>query len=454
MSEILAIDIGTTTFKVGVFDASLQLRAQTSRTYAFRLYDRVKADIDPELWWQALRETCAELGKHLAEVRVVSLAVTTPGLTAMDASGRAMSPAILFLDGRSHAQARNIRASLGDAYFLEQACNLPVSGGSSLSSILWLRDEQPELWQATSVFGHCNTYMVKRLTGEWAIDPSTASITGLYNTARHDLTWLEPVLECAHLPKSKLPPLMLSHDVVGQVLPRVASELGISPKAIVLCGGNDAVLAALSAGLRNPGDISTVHGTCDITSVCADRPLRSANFNVRCHVLPHRWMTFFILNTGGRALEWFHSVFCREMPADQFYGDYVPKVLSSLLDSPDVESLEEQLPSYVPYLQGSRYSLEQLSAGLSNLALETTREMILLSIIRGNLQYDAQNLREVATLMPLGRKVMTSGGLARIPGFLKAKRRWVGDFDYQFEDQSSLRGAAMLGQMHYEQGGA
>ena len=454
MADILAIDVGTTTFKAGVFDPELRLKAEASRTYQIRLYDRVKAEIDPEQWWGALRECCGQLGKYLSDVDVLSLAVTTPGLVAMNTSGDALFPAILFLDGRSHAQARDIRRRLGDAYFLEEACNLPVSGGSSLASILWLRDEMPTVWKAAAKFGHCNTYMVKRLTGRWAIDPSTTSITGLYGTARHDMTWLQPVLDCAELPEEKLPPLIPSHAPVDRILPQVAVELGLPHKPVVLCGGNDAVLAALSAGLREPGEISTVHGTCDITNVCVDRPVRSPNFNVRCHVLPNRWVTFFVLNTGGKALEWYRSVFCRDMTEDQFFTDYLPHVLGAFLDDPEVDALEAQLPVYVPYLQGSRYSLEQLTAGFSGLTLQTTREMILLSIVRGNLTYDGENLKEVAGVVRIRREVMTTGGLARVPGFMRAKRRWAGDFDYRFQDQSSLRGAAILGQMAMQGGNA
>ena len=69
------------------------------------------------------------------------------------------------------AQSAAIRELVGERRFLAETCNLPVSGGSSLSSILWFRDEEPEVWAAAAKFGHCNTYLVKRMTGRWAIDP-------------------------------------------------------------------------------------------------------------------------------------------------------------------------------------------------------------------------------------------------------------------------------------------
>jgi len=169
---------------------------------------------------------------------------------------------------------------------------------------------------------------------------------------------------------------------------------------------------------------------------------------VRCHVIPGRWVTFFVLNTGGLALEWFHSVFCRDMTIDQFYNDYIPTVLESFLQSDDPEGLEADLPEYVPFLQGCRYSLEQMTASFSGLTLETTREKILLGLIRGNAIYHHEHLKEVAGLVKISRTIMTTGGGAKIRGFLEAKRRWTGDFEFRYQDQSSLLGAAMLGQFY------
>jgi len=446
--DILAIDVGTTAFKMGVFSPDLEKRCETSRDYAINLYDHGKADVEPEKWWQALKDCCVEIKEHLSKVRVVSFSVTTPGLLPMGEDGRALGPAILMLDGRSHKQAREIRQLVGEEKFLKETCNLPVSGGSSLCSILWIRENQPEVWDRAVKFGHCNTYMVKRFTGQWAIDPSTTSITGLYNTVRHDLTWDRDVLALAKIPEEKLPPLKQSYHKVGNILPEIASELGLPEDCDVLCGGNDAVLAALSGGFTAPGDINFICGTCEITNVCVDRPVSSRNFNVRCHVIPNRWVTFFVLNTGGLALEWFHSVFCRDMALDQFFNDYVPTVLEDFLYNENSDSLEADLPEYVPFLQGCRYSLEQLTAGFSGLTLETTREKILLSLIKGNAVYHREHLKEVSGLIKLGRIVMTTGGGAKIRGFLEARKRWTGDFEFRYQDQSSLLGAAMLGQFY------
>ncbi len=445
-TDILAMDVGTTAFKIGVFSPELEKRCEATRRYDVNLYDRGKADIEPEKWWQALQECCAELKDYLSSVRVVTFSVTTPGLTPMAEDGTALGPAILFFDGRSRKQAMEIRKLVGDDIFLRDTCNLPVSGGSSLASILWIKEHQPDIWHAAAKFGHCNTYMVKRFTGNWTIDPSTTSITGLYNTTRHDLTWNQEILEAANISEHKLPQLMESYHKAGTILPEVAAELGLPEGCHVLCGGNDAVLAALSGGLTSPGDINDINGTCEITSVCVDKTLSSPNFNIRCHVLPQRWVTFFVLNTGGAALDWFHSVFCRDLTLAQFYEEFVPSVLEDFLHSEDINRVDNEIPEYVPFLQGSRYSLERLMAGFSGLTLETTREHFLLGLLKGNALYHKQHIEDVGQLVQLGDTIMTSGGVSRITHFLDAKKHWTGDFTLSYQDESSLLGAAMLGQ--------
>ena len=450
--DILAVDVGTSGLKLGVYAPDLELRTSVSREYAPDFRDGGKADVRPETWWDAIASACAEVDTGLAEVGVVSLSVTTPGLTPMAADGQALGPAILFLDGRSHEQAAAIRSSVGEERFLAEACNLPVSGGSSLASILWIRDHQPDVWAQAAMFGHTNTYVARRMTGAWAVDPSTTSITGLYATTSNDLTWNADVLEAAGLDPARLPALMHSYDPVGEVLPPVADELGLPRDAVVLCGGNDAALAAWSGGLSDPGDINIISGTCDIANVCTDTPVASREFNVRAHVLPGRWLTFFVLNTGGVAYDWFHQTMCREMDADEFYGEYLPSTLEGFLADPDIEAREAALPDYAPYLGGSRYSLEPLTAAYSGVGLQTSRDDLLLAMIRGNLRYLGQHLEQVSELVLVNRVVGISGGAARIRGMLAARVRWTGDYEYRFQDQSSMLGAAMLGRI-YQDGG-
>lgn len=440
--KILAIDVGTTSFKMGIFDETLTVEKIYQQNYEVNIFNGEKAEIDPEIWWKQIVEGCKSIGSELANVDVVAFSVTTPGLVAMDKNGNALTKAILFLDQRSHSQASSIRKKIGEERLLEKACNLPVSGGSSLSSILWIKENQPEVYGKTYKFGHTNTYLIHKLTKKWAIDPSTTSITGLYNTRENNLTWNTDFLKELSLSADKLPELYQSYQEVGKIDSEVAGLLGLPPTCSVLCGGNDAVLSAFSASINQPGEILFISGTCDIMMVCLDNPKGSAEYNIRSHILPGLWMTLFVLNTGGKSLEWFHSVFCSEMTADQFYNQYIPEVIEKKIDA--------EIPGYTPFLQGSRYSVELLKADFTGIDVNTTRDDFLMALLKGNNLYLSSHLSEVSHVVKLSRNIKLTGGAGNIGNMERVKKKWIGDYQYQYIEQSSLQGAAKLGELYFK----
>jgi xylulokinase len=440
--KILAIDVGTTNFKMGIFNESLVMEEVYQQNYEVDIFNGEKAEIDPEIWWQQLIKGCKSFGKKLEEVDFVSFSVTTPGLVAMDENGNALTKAILFLDQRSHTQALAIRTKIGEQKLLEKACNLPVSGGSSLSSILWIKENMPEVYKQTFKFGHTNTFLIHKLTGKWGIDPSTTSITGLYNTRENDLSWNFGFLKELGLFEDQLPELYHSFQSVGQINPEVSGLVGLPSNCKVLCGGNDAVLSAFSAGINKPGDILHISGTCDIMMVCLDKPVGSAGYNIRSHILPGLWMTLFVLNTGGKSLEWFQSVFCSELSDEQFYKEYIPRVIE--------DKVGKDVLSYEPYLQGSRYSVQALKASFSGIDVNATRDDFLISVLKGNNLYMASHLSEVSEVVRLSSKIKLTGGAQNIRNMDLVKQKWIGDYQFEYIDQSSLQGAAMLGKIYFD----
>jgi len=220
--------------------------------------------------------------------------------------------------------------------------------------------------------------------------------------------------------------------------------LGFAKPPQVLIGGNDAVLAAYSVGVQEPGEIINVNGTCEISLVCLPQCLPSPHYNIRAHVLPNRWLTLHVMNAGGKALEWFKGVFCSEMSDKQFYSDFIPRTLDAWLGrDPGV--------TYVPYLMGSRYSLDPLQAEFRGLTPTTTRGEILAGLVRGLCQYQGNHLREIEQHLPLQRTIHLTGG-ALSPALIHAKRKWLRDCDYVHEEDSSVKGAAMLARLYLKNG--
>ncbi|MCX5820474.1 MAG: FGGY family carbohydrate kinase [Deltaproteobacteria bacterium] len=142
--NILAVDIGTTGTKMGIFrndQGTPQLVHQFSQTYDINVYNGgLFGDIEPEKWQQTFMTGCRSFGDLNAEVEVIALSGTTPGLTAMDGDGRALSPAILMLDRRSQRQAQRIIDTIGldsgDFEASATGCCNHSSGGAELSICL------------------------------------------------------------------------------------------------------------------------------------------------------------------------------------------------------------------------------------------------------------------------------------------------------------------------------
>jgi len=443
---ILGVDIGTTSMKMGAFrvtDDTLSLLRQFSQEYKVNIYnDGLFGDIEQDKWKKVFRAGCKAMEDLIGDVDVVSLSGTTPGLTAMDKNGEALYPAILMLDQRSHKQAKLIIEAVGIEYLLKNTGNMPVAGGCSLASILWLKQNIPDVFAKTRTFGHSNTYVGHWLTGKVAIDPSSASLTALYNTVRNDLTWNKDIAETFGISLGQLPQIIPAHQSVGRVSGSLARELGLSKEPVVLIGGNDAVLAAYSVGIEEPGDIINVNGTCEITLVCLDKCLPSRNYNIRAHVLSDRWLTLHVMNAAGMALDWFKHLFCSELSTEEFYNKFLPQALEAWLG-------RSSGVTYVPYLMGSRYSLEPLKAQLLGLTQQTTRQEILAAIVRGLCQYQKAHLEEIAANVSLANTIHVTGGAVNSAS-IRAKVRWMRDCQYLIEEESSMKGAAMLGQKYLQ----
>jgi sugar (pentulose or hexulose) kinase len=441
MTGILGVDIGTTGMKMGVFceeEGALTLMGHCSRTYEIHTYNNgLFSDIKPEKWQEAFISGCRNLGEFLGDVDVIALSGTTPALTAMDQKGNALYPAILMLDQRSRKEARQIIDTIGLKTLLDVTGNMPVAGGCSLASILWLKNNHPNLFGKTHIFGHCNTFMAKWLSGTFAVDPSSASLTALYNTAENNLTWNADIAQCFDLSVDRLPPLKPPDASTGHVTASLASELGLEKSPAVIVGGNDAVLAAYSLGIQEPGEILNVNGTCEISLVCLPKCIGSQNYNVRAHVIPRRWLTLYVMNAGGTALEWFKDLFCSELSVAEFYSQFLPDAIDTWLD-------KESEVVYIPYLMGSRYSLEPLKAEFKGLTAETSREELLAALVRGLCHYQREHLMQISRQIQLKNKVHITGGAVN-QALIRAKKQWMRSGEYRHEKESSMKGAALLG---------
>lgn len=433
MNRVLAIDVGTQSLRACILDATLRVIERQQINYAPHVKAKDRVEIDAEVLWNALIQTCRRL-QQKRTVQSIALSTLCPSLVALDGRGNPLHPMILHLDRRSHRQAQWALRRVGEDRFLQIAGNLPVPGGISVTSVLWLKDHVPELYFRKDVcFGHAATFFLKRLTGHFIIDPSNASFTGLYDTVGYG-DWDDRLLKSLEIDRAKLPEVRMSTSKAGELNGESAQVLGLPKHIPVVVGANDTTCATVGAGVTAAGEIMNTSGTVEILVLCLDKPIVSKNHLLRTHALPDKWLAMRTVGAGGASLEWFRTNFCKEMTKKSFYTDYLRKVLASR-KPPEAR--------FYPYLTGDRHRIKRKSASFTRLTLHTGRDDMLLALAHGIISFQLESLSEWRKSVSLSKEIYHVGGGAS-DAYTGYKQRMLKEHHFIQLGETTLIGAAKL----------
>ncbi len=434
MDYILAVDVGTQSLKASVVGRDLYVLESARVSYAPRVESKNRVEIGAEVLWNAFVRACTQL-RQGAGVKAISFSTLCPSLLPIGSDGTPLGPIILHLDRRSYRQAVWALGRVGEERFLRIAGNLPIPGGISVTSLLWIKENEPDIYRRKGViFGHAVTFFMKRLSGRFVIDPSNASFTGLYDTVGYG-DWNDGLLESLGISREKLPEVVMSETVVGEISRPVAALTGLARGIPVIIGANDTTCAAVGAGVTEPGVLMNTSGTVEIMVLCLDRPLVHRDHLLRTHAYPDRWLAMRTVGAGGASVEWFRETFCREMSREHFYNEYLSRVLTEC---------KVQGVRFHPFLSGDRHRIRQKSGSFTGLTLKTTREDFLLALVRGVISFQVKGLKEWERITPLSRTIYHVGGGAS-DAYTRLKQKFLKDFQFIQAGETAVLGAAKLG---------
>ena len=433
MNTILAIDVGTQSLKACIIDRNLSIVERAQVFYTPRVKSKNRVEIDAEILWRAFIDACSRL-KRRQQVNAISFSTLCPSLLPMDARGDPLYPVILHLDRRSYRQAVWVLEQVGEQRLLQSAGNLPIPGGISITSLLWIKEHAPVVYGRRDVtWGHIVTFFMKRLTGRFVIDPSNASFTGLYNTVAYT-DWDPGLLRATEVAREKLPEVVMSASVAGELIEPAARAAGLAPHTPVVIGANDTTCATVGAGVTEAGMLMNTSGTVEIMVLCLDRPLVSKNHLLRTHAYPGRWLAMRTVGAGGASMEWFRKTFCQEMSKTAFYNDYLADVLSAP-GRPQAR--------FHPFLSGDRHRIQQKTGSFTRLTLNTTREDCLLALANGIVSFQIEGLLEWQKSVSLDRHIYHVGGGAS-EAYTRYKQKMLKDFEFVQLGETAVIGAARL----------
>ncbi|MCC6613439.1 MAG: FGGY-family carbohydrate kinase [Anaerolineae bacterium] len=383
MTCFLGLDLGTSSTKVGLWRDDGTLLAQASTGYPLHRPQPTWAEMNPNDWWQAIcsatQAVLAQSGVAPHEIAGVGVDAIGWTLVPVDARGQALCAAPIWLDRRADDQARTLR-QLPEADRLVDLVANPLDAAYLTPKLIWLREQQPDVYRAAHRFLDATGYIVHRLTGVFSCDFTQAYGYHCFDIRKE--RWDERAADVLQIPLEKLPPLHASGDIVGQVSPEAAQATGLAVGTPVIAGCLDAAAGAFGSGVARAGQTADQGGTAFGFSLCTDQVVVEPRLIFSHHVVPG----CYLLQggtVGGGLLGWFRETLGQiEVDAAELLGTSAYDVINREVEraQPGADGL-----IFLPYMAGERSPIWNSDARgvFFGLSYQTTRGDILRAIMEG-----------------------------------------------------------------------
>jgi len=309
---VIGCDVGSQGTNAALYRADGELIDSAYEAYDVQFPAPGWAEQDADVWTSAVERACRRLAAACPDgagaIRGLSFGSQLDGMVVCDGAGRPVRPAMIWMDRRAEAQAAALAEGLSPEDFY-RAVGANLDSSHAVFKALWVRDEEPSLWeQATSIMPP-GSYVLRHATGELAVDYSNASSLALLDPRTRG--WSPTALQAAGVDESMLPRLGAGTEAVGTVTPSFADASGLDPSTVVAIGCGDEMAATLGAGVFSPGEVCDVVGTAEPVCAASAEPREDPTMLVECH--PHADPDAWLLeNPGfvsGGNLRWWRDQF-------------------------------------------------------------------------------------------------------------------------------------------------
>jgi len=416
MDCILGVDLGTSGTKTVLFDTKGITHASHTVEYPLYQPNNGWAEQDPEDWWQAVKETVRAVlqtaGVDANSVRGVGLSGQMHGLVMLDGDGNVLRRAILWCDGRTQKQCDEITDTLGQEKLIAITAN-PALPGFTAGKILWVREQEPEIYEKCRHILLPKDFIRYKLTGEFATEVSDASGMNLLDVPNR--RWSGEVLSALDIDPAVLGTMYESVDVTGTVTKSAAEATGLAVGTPVVGGAGDNAAAAIGTGVVETGRAFTTIGTSGVIFAHSDKVTIDPRGRVHsfCSAVPGAWTVMSCTLAAGLSLQWFRNNFCdaeKETAAGMGIDPYELMTAAAAKSPIGANRL-----IYLPYLMGERSPLLDSDArgaflGLS--AMHTKRDLTR-AVLEG-VTYSQRQCLDVFREMgvPIGQMMACGGGAA------------------------------------------
>ncbi len=342
---LLGLDISTTSAKALLINTSGSVVRSASTPLTLSTPFPLWSEQHPEDWWNGIitsvQQALSDAGFTGDTVASIGLTGQMHGLVLLDENGHVLRPAILWNDQRTASQCDQIRKIIGKKELLQISGNDAVTGLTA-PKILWVRENEPEIYAKVRQILLPKDYIRFRLTGDYSTDKAGAAGTLLFDLERR--SWSDEILMKLQIPHEWLPPTHEGHEVTGSIGAEAAQKTGLMKGTPVVAGGSDQSAQAIGMGAVQPGVIALTLGTSGVVFASTNKPIIEPNglLHAFCHAIPERWHLMGVMLSAAGSLQWYHDAIFPEME------------FSNLLAEAEKIPAGSEGLIFLPYLSGER----------------------------------------------------------------------------------------------------
>jgi xylulokinase len=436
----LGLDTGTGSTRALLVNERGTVRGSFTAPHAeMTMAQPLWAEQHPDDWWRAaclaICGVLQQAGVSGDAIHGIGLSGQMHGLVLLDEAKRVIRPALIWCDQRSQPQVDAINAQVGRQRVLECTAN-PVLTGFTLPKLLWVRDNEPELFERVRHILLPKDYIRFKLTGELATDVSDASGTALFDVVKR--CWSFELAGELSLDRAILPRMHESSDVSGEVAAEAAVLTGLRKGTRVAAGAGDQAASAVGNGIVEPGIVSCTLGTSGVVFAHTEHAVYDPAGRVHtfCHAVRGKWHVMGVTQGAGLSLQWFRNQLAPGVSYDVLMAEAATAAAGA------------QGLFWLPYLMGERtpHLDATIRGGWVGLTARHTRADLIRAVVEGVSYSQRDGLKIIEGLGVPVESVRASGGGANSGFWRQILADVFGKRVVTLETQEgSAYGAALLG---------
>ena len=396
----IGVDLGTSALKLVMMNSKGELVKSVSKEYPLYFPHSGWSEQNPTDWFIAVKEGLKEICEGAKEkIAGISFGGQMHGLVILDKDDNVLRPAILWNDGRSTEETDYLNNVIGKEKLSKLTANIAFAGFTA-PKILWVKNNEPEIFAKISKIMLPKDYISYMLSGSFATDYSDAS--GMLLLDVKNKKWSSEMIEICGISENMLPKLFESFEVVGNIKPELAKELGLNEDIKIIAGAGDNAAAAI-------GTATVGEGACNISlGTSGTIFISSQKFGVDKYNALHSFA-----HSDGK----YHLMGCMLSAAscNKWWMEDILKTKDFSKEQENIDNLGENKVFFLPYLMGERSPHNDPAARgtFIGMSMDTRREDMTLAILEG-VTFALRDSLEVARSLGIEiKKTMICGGGAK-----------------------------------------